>query len=269
MMRSRRLRPDGREDYAGRFEDEGPGDMFMAYEMEMLLNLEIQTMMINQIMCSSVCPCSPKVASNMSDKRVDVKSIFQKMPESTLNSYGRTAQNNTDFIPLVFNGTFSTFNDCIMYYIGRVLRGVISEEQMLSLFEVDPFLVDGEYYYEGEEEEEGGGGDGGDEEYEEDDGYDEADGGYEFNFFDFDILSDFEKNFGCQGICMPTLFYYGESTANGMPSESCQEPLEQKIKSLVIPVKVTAILMAISSVISFLLHFSLYFNPTSSVGIQV
>lgn len=103
-------------------------------------SIDMQMMVISQKMCSAVCPCSPLVEfQGNKTNLINAKQVYYNIDEDTLNEHGRTKFNKKDYIPLVFNGIFTTFEDCFEYHFKRMNdeKDLFSEYDMVQTFKVD------------------------------------------------------------------------------------------------------------------------------------
>jgi hypothetical protein len=80
---------------------------------------------------------------------------------------------------------------------------------------------------------------------------------------EFNIVSLFEEEFKCSGICTSALFYYSEPLYNGRPSETCLESIRHTFQGKIgVLLDTTGAISAMSFLI-FLMHFSLYGKNTN------
>jgi hypothetical protein len=103
-------------------------------------------MMISQKMCSTVCPCAPEIkemdfldpiSGKVNKINVDVMELYNKISEDELNEHGRTKEKKNGYEPLIFNGTYETFEQCIEDYWDKTDGKDFSEEDMEELFTID------------------------------------------------------------------------------------------------------------------------------------
>lgn len=172
-------------------------------------------MMISQKMCSSVCPCSSKLVSDETKYLQDVETTYMSIPEPTLNQYGRTKQNKEGYIPLVFNGTYSTFEECIKFNLARMLNNNFTEYDMSVLFRVD-FQPDRANVNDSRPNLFGDSGNA-------------IQNSIGYDVFEFEAAAAIEEEFECSGICTPALFYFTQPTYKGRPTETCLTQIRYEI----------------------------------------
>ena len=184
----------------------GPSKEMIEEGIKMFQTMDMQMMMISQKMCSNVCPCSPKLVSDKTNMLQDVRTSYMNISELNLNQYGRTAKNKEGYIPLVFNGTYQTFMECVEHYMARVTdpNDDFAEYDMTQMFKID-FMPDKANENETSPNLFG-------------DTAEAVQNSIGFDVFEFDAVSFVEEEFKCSGICSSALFYYGLSIMYGRPT---------------------------------------------------
>ena len=83
--------------------------------------------LIDQHMCTYLCPCLSKEEWLTTDegikiRRIDPEFVYGNLHEDKLNLHNRTNQNKTGYIPLVFNDTvgYETFKECFDTYKANI-----------------------------------------------------------------------------------------------------------------------------------------------------
>jgi len=67
-----------------------------------------------------------------------------------------------------------------------------------------------------------------------------------------------EDSFGCSGMCVPSLFYFGRNITEGYPKETCLHHMKNYIHDNGEPYAVSCSIASILCFLVFVLHFGLY-----------
>jgi hypothetical protein len=78
------------------------------------------------------------------------------------------------------------------------------------------------------------------------------------SYMEFEFVKGIEKHFECSGMCLPSLFYFGQDITVGVPRNTCLRSLRKYTRDNSLLVAIFSIVTGVLALISFFLHPFLY-----------
>ena len=72
------------------------------------------------------------------------------------------------------------------------------------------------------------------------------------------LVKFFENNHDCAGICQPSLFYFSRDISEGLPKQSCLEPIQESIGTITTDLGWAVLSISLTSFMMLLSHYPLW-----------